>query len=397
MNYDVVVVGGGPAGLMTAKTCAERGLSVVVLEKDNAIGEPKRCAEGLSLHGWKRIGLKHDPRYVAQEIKGAILYAPSGKSVEYSDEDDLGYVVERKVFEKHLAKEAILAGADCMVRTAATGLIEEGGKTAGVRAECLGDEIEFRCRVVVGADGVESKVGRWAGLKTNTPFKDYISGFQYEMAGIENLDMSKLHLWFGNDIAPKGYMWVFPKDEHMANVGIGIIGPANEKRTARHYLEKFIADNPEFFKNASPVEVNAGGVPVSGYMKDPFVKDGLVLVGDSAQMVNPIHGGGMTTNMYAAQIAGRVIAEAIESGDISASKLSEYEKEWKETDGVRMMKLLKLRMFAENLKDQDFEYLADVLSGSDLADMQKGKTKFMLKLLLKKPKLLLYAKRYLSG
>ncbi len=396
-EYDVIVVGAGPAGCMTARTCAERGLSVLLMEKDAEIGSPKRCAEGISIRGFERAGVRFNKKYVANELDGAVLWSPSGKQVVMKSPDSKGYLLERKVFEKHLAKDAIKAGADCMVRTTATGLIEESGKIAGVKADFMGDPVEFKSKIVVGADGVESKIGRMAGLRTTNKMKDYISGFQYEMAGVENLDTEKIHMWFGNKIAPKGYLWVFPKGDDLANVGIGITGTANEKKTARSYLERFIADNPHFFRDASPVEVNAGGVPVSAHMDEPFVKDNLMLVGDSAQMVNPIHGGGMSTNLYAAEICGRTAAEAIEEGDTSAKRLSGYEKGWKDTDGVRMQKLLKLRYFAEKLSDQDFEWFADNLSSEDLDKMQKGKTSFLLKMLVKKPKLLVYARKYLRS
>ncbi len=396
-DYDAIVVGAGPAGCMTARACAEKGLSVLLLEKDSEIGSPKRCAEGISAKGFERAGLKKSKKYIAREIDGAVLWSPGGKRIAMETKDSRGYVLERKVFEKHLAKDAIKAGADCMVRTPAVGLLKDGNKIGGVRADLLGDEAEFRSKLVVGADGVESKIGRMAGLRTTNTLKDYISGFQYEMAGVSGLDMKKIHLWFGNETAPRGYLWVFPKGDDLANVGIGIIGTANEKRTARSYLERFISKHDELFGDASPVEVNSGGVPVSGYMKEPFVKDQLMLVGDSAQMVNPIHGGGMSTNLYAAQICGRVAAEAVESGDLSSGKLAEYEKEWKETDGRRMMKLLKLRHFLEHLRDKDFEHFAGALSGEDLDRMQKGKTRFLLKMLVKRPKLLFYAKKYLKG
>jgi digeranylgeranylglycerophospholipid reductase len=227
--------------------------------------------------------------------------------------------------------------------------------------------------------------------------KDYISGFQYEMARVENLDMNHIHLWFGNEVAPKGYLWVFPKGESLANVGIGIIGTANEQKSAREHLDGFIMAHPEFFKKAAPVEVNSGGVPVSGMISDSFVKDNFLLVGDSAQMVNPIHGGGMSTNLYAGMIAGRVIDEAIRSGDCSQEKLFEYEKEWRDTDGVRMAKLLKLRLFLENLTDDDFEYFANALTGENIMDMQKGKVKFMFKMLIKHPRLLNLARKYFAG
>jgi len=396
-EYDVVVVGAGPAGCMTAKKCAEEGLSVCMIEKDSEIGSPKRCAEGISITGFERAGLKPDKRFVAQEIDGAVLWSPSGKSVEMAEREAHGYVLERKVFEKFLAKDAIKAGADSMVRTTAYDLLREGDKISGIKADFLGDKIELGAKIVVGADGVESKVGKLAGMNTNMVMRDYISGFQYEMAGVDGLDMNKIHLWFGNDIAPKGYLWVFPKGKDLANVGIGILATENEKKSARAHLEEFIYAHPEFFKDASPVEVNAGGVPVSGCMKDSFVMDNLMLVGDAAQMVNPIHGGGMSTNLYAGQIAGRIVAEAVRADDTSKENLYAYEMEWRETDGVRMEKLLKLRYFLENLTDEDFEYFADVLNSENLMDMQKGKLKFMFKMLIKHPRLLNLARKYLVG
>ena len=396
-DYNVIVVGGGPAGLMTAKSCAERGLKVCILEKDAEIGSPKRCAEGVSIRGFERAGLKPNPRFIAAKIDGATLWSPEGKEVPMMGGDASGYVLERKIFEKFLAKDAIEAGSDCKVRTTVTDLMFEDGKVSGVKANCMGDILELTADVVVGADGIESKVGKIAGIKTINVLKDYISGFQYEMAGVKNLDMRKIHLWFGNEVAPKGYLWVFPKGDSLANVGIGIIGTANEQKSAREHLDGFIMEHPEFFRDAAPVEVNSGGVPVSGMISDSFVKDNFLLVGDSAQMVNPIHGGGMSTNLYAGMIAGRVIAEAINSGDTSKEKLFEYEKEWRATDGLRMGKLLKLRLFLEQLNDKDFEYFADALTGEDLMNMQKGKVKFMFKMLIKHPRLLNLARKYLTG
>jgi len=394
-TYDVVVVGAGPAGCMTAKTCAEKGLDVIMLEKDAEIGTPKRCAEGLSLHGFERAGIKHNKKYIARAIEGAYIYSPSGKEVEIRSKGPLGYVLERKIWEKYLARDAIKAGSDCMVKTTVNGLLSKNGKITGVKGNAMGDNIKLNSKVVAACDGVESKVGRMCGLKTTNKITDCISGYQYEMAGIENLDMNMLHMFFGSKTVPRGYLWVFPKDKDIGNVGIGILGTENAKKTAKAYLDDFIASRPEIFGNAAPIEVNAGSVPVSGYVNDAFVKDGLALIGDSAQMVNPIHGGGMTTNLYAAQIAGRVISEAVRDDDTSAAKLSEYEKEWRDTDGKRMHKLLKLRYFMEKLTDEDMELLADILNGENLLEMQEGKTSFLLKKLIRHPKLLNIARKYL--
>jgi len=351
-EYDAIVVGAGPAGSMTAKVMAEKGMDVLVLEKDAEIGSPKRCAEGLSMRGFERAGLKYSPKYCAQDIKGLVLWAPNGKSVRFAKDETWGYVLERKVFEKHLAKDAIKAGADYMVRTAVYDLLrDKANRPAGVKARYLGEEVEFSAPLIIGADGTESKVGRMAGLRTVNKTMDYISGFQYEMAGCEGIDMDKIHMWFGTRITPKGYLWAFPKGDDLINIGIGIISTENAVRSAREYLDDFIKSHPEHFKNASPVEVNAGGIPVCGKIDDPFVDDNIMLVGDSAHQVSPIHGGGMSTNLYAAQIAGRVAAEAHDKGDYSAKRLGGYEREWRETDGKKMIKHLKVRHFIESLTE----------------------------------------------
>lgn len=396
-DYDAIVVGAGPAGSMVAKTMAEKGMKVLVLEKGAEIGSPKRCAEGLSIRGFDRVGLKYNPKYCSQAIKGLHLRAPSGNEVRLSKDEVWGYVLERKVFEKHLAKDAILAGADYMVRTTVYDLIMKDGKPAGVKARYLGDELEFTAPLIIGADGTESKIGRMAGLKTVNKLVDYISGYQYEMAGVEGVDEDKIHMWFGTDIVPKGYLWAFPKGDGLMNIGIGLIGTENSKKSAREYLDQFIASKPEHFKNASPVEINAGGIPVCGKIEDAFVADNIMLVGDSAHQVSPIHGGGMATGLYAAQICGRVAAEAHEAGDYSKGKLIEYENEWRETDGKKMIKHLKVRLMVEGLSDKDFDWFADNMKPEMIEELQEGKTSFLLKMLVKKPRLLLYARKYLSS
>lgn len=397
-DYDVIIVGAGPAGSMTAKTCAEKGLKVLVLEKDAEIGAPKRCAEGLSMRGFERAGLKYNPKYCAQEIQGLVLWAPNGKSVKFAKDETWGYVLERKVFEKHLAKDAIKAGADYMVRTTVYDLIKDGnGKPAGVKAKYLGDNVEFTASLIIGADGTESKVGRMAGLRTTNKLVDYISGFQYEMAGVEGLDQDKIHMWLGTEIVPKGYLWAFPKGDDLVNIGIGIIGTENAKKSARQYLDEFIKSHPEHFKNASPVEINAGGIPVCGKIDDPFVADHIMLVGDAAHQVSPVHGGGMSTNLYAAQICGRVAAEAVKSKDFSKKKLMEYETEWRQTDGKKMEKHLKVRLLLEGLKDEDLNWFADNMKPQYVEELQHGRTGFLLKMLIKKPKLLKYAMKYLKA
>ncbi|HID09287.1 TPA: NAD(P)/FAD-dependent oxidoreductase, partial [Candidatus Micrarchaeota archaeon] len=139
-DYDAVVVGGGPAGLWFAKRAAERGLKVLVLERKKEIGTPVQCAEGFGLNGLKRLGIEPDPKWNGWKVSGAKVYAPNGKYVRIPGE---GFVIERKIFEKELAKMATRAGARVLAFHEVTDVIKESGEIVGVRARFLGDEKEF--------------------------------------------------------------------------------------------------------------------------------------------------------------------------------------------------------------------------------------------------------------
>ncbi len=396
LQFDAVVVGAGPAGSIAARTLAERGVKTLVLDKRQEIGSPKRCAEAINASGLRRVGLVPDPRWAVQKINGAVLYAPGGKSLELVFGDRVGYILERKVFEKFLASEAVSRGARYMVKTLASGVILEGGRVAGVEADFMGESYRIRSRLVIAADGVDSMVAKSAGLRTVNSLTDYHSGFQYEMAGLKIDRSNLLHIFFGDDTAPKGYVWIFPKGNDIANVGVGILGKMSEPgRKAQYYLDRFIGSHPEIFAGASPIEINSGGIPV-GSALECLVADGLMVVGDAAHQVNPIHGGGISMAMYAAKIAGEVGAKALSEGDVSRGRLLEYDTLWRAGDGVKAQKLLKLRSFMEKLDANNLDTLADILSSDDIARIVEGEYGFLVKRFIKKaPKILPLAKKFL--
>ncbi len=395
-SYDVIIVGAGPAGSTAARFLAKGGARVLVIDKRQEIGAPKRCAEGIDITGLRNVGLEPDSRWAANEISGAVLYAPNGKSVSI-DPKSVGYVLERKMFEKHLAALAISAGAKYMVKTEFVDILRSGGAICGIKARCLGGEFTATAKIIIAADGRESKVAKAAGLDTANKMKDYHSGFQYEMAGLRALDWRKLHIFFGNDAAPKGYIWIFPKSEGVANVGIGIVGTTSgEGHRAKDYLDKFIAEHPEIFGGASPIEINAGGVSVSSGAGAMFA-DNLLVAGDAAQLVNPIHGGGIALAMHSGKLAAETALEALKKRDFSEKFLRRYEKRWDETRGRRMKKLMKLRMFTERLSDDDLNALADILQGEDIMALTDAKFTGFLKLIAKNRKMLAIAVKYLMG
>jgi digeranylgeranylglycerophospholipid reductase len=393
-DFDAIVVGAGPAGLRAASRLARARLRVLCLEKKQEIGVPKRCAEGLGM-GWvKALGLKPNRRWALQEIDGAALYAPSGKKLELRFNETSGYIIERRVFEKELAIGASLGGALIKTKADAFAFERQNGKVLVQVSE--GSAVrEYRAPLVIACDGVESMTARRLGLNTAIKLADYDSGFQYEMVGVDISDERLIHLYFGNEIARRGYVWVFPKGKHHANVGIGIGGTT--EKTAKACLDSFLESHPELSKG-SVIEVNCGCVPVGGFLED-MAADNLLVVGDAAHQVNPIHGGGIGIAMEAADIAASVAIKAFAAKDFSHDFLKRYNQLWYEKRGNRLKAILKKRMMFESLEDKDFETLADSISGEDVLKLSEADlveaAKVVTKKLVKHPRLVRIMLRYL--
>ncbi len=364
MDYDVVVVGAGPGGTMTAKTLAESGASVLVVEKRPEIGMPVRCGEATSIPGLKKLGIKADPKFIANKTQGNYLYSPDGTKVDMRTEKPNAYVLERRMFDKYLGIYAAKAGAVIRTRTSATGLVKENGCVKGVRLKHFNEEYEVRCNVVVGADGIEGWVGRWAGINTRTKLGEMASNVQFEMAGIDIEEPDVLEFYLGDNYAPGGYVWIFPKSEDVANVGLGI---RKSKETALDYLRRFVASKDNL-KKGSIVGIVAGGVPVQGPL-DTSVGDGVVLVGDSARHIDPLTGGGIYNAMYCGTIAGKVIKEALDCGNFSEEFLKTYHELWWKDIGEGLMRSLRIKDILDRLSDNDLNEVARVMQGIKFGDI----------------------------
>jgi len=391
-EVDVLVIGMGPGGSGATKRCAELGLKVLGVEKRAEIGSPKRCGEAISRHGFTdRIGIEPKGPWIVQEVRGAIVYAPNGKSIRVDYEGPEGWVVERKLFDKHLASLAAKAGARFITKTEASNFkrVDDG---VTVDLDYNGKIHEIKAKLVIAADGVESKVAREMSIDTTNKLTDICAGVQFEMANVKNTD-NMIEFFFGNDIAPGGYIWIFPKGENVANVGIGTRKPWAKKR-AIEYLEDFVKQHPEL-KDASILEVNCGGVPVGGFL-DSNVADNLMIVGDAAHQVNPIHGGGIPEAYIAGKFAAEVAAEAIKINDLSAGFLKKYDDIWVKERGNKLKKILKLREVMEDLSNDDLNFLAEYLTGEDLVNFSRSSGFARLaKILMKKPRLIKFARKLL--
>ncbi|MBI4416271.1 MAG: NAD(P)/FAD-dependent oxidoreductase, partial [Euryarchaeota archaeon] len=309
---------------------AKAGCRTVLIEKRAEIGTPVRCGEGIA-KGWlAEIGIPPSPKFVAHEVQGARVFAPDGTCLTVDASragDEVGYTVERNLFDRYLAEEAARAGAEIRIRTSAVGLLKEDGRVVGARCEHMGRTYDIRAKLVVGADGFESQVGRWAGLETHLRTRDIDACLEYTMVGVEG-DPRYDDFYLGS-CAPGGYVWVFWKGDDVANVGLGVnLSKVRDRAAAKVYLDRFLVQRPELGRGEVISEI-AGAVSVSMPLERTFT-DGLALVGDAARMIDPLTGGGILNGCLAGKYAGEVAGEALAVADFSAAFLGRYERRWRE-------------------------------------------------------------------
>ena len=348
--YDVIVVGAGPAGSTAARYAAAGGASVLLLEKDRDVGYPVRCAEAVSHEGVIQF-IQPDPKWIAATVSKFRIVVPNGKSI-VPRLDGIGYVLERRIFDYELAKLAVNEGAEVVTKAYVYDLLRSAGEITGVRALIKDQKVEIRGKVIIGADGVESRVGKWGGIDTTCHIHDMESCAQVTLSGI-HVDEGILDFYFGDDVAPGGYLWVFPKGKDSANVGIGISVECAKEKSAVRWLDEFVQKK---FPHAAILTRIAGGVPCAKTCNE-IVRGNVMIVGDAAHQVNPVSGGGIISGMIGGMIAGQVAVEALEKKD--NAHLQEYQKRWQKRLGWRHEVFYRIKEAIYNFSDDTLNKLCE--------------------------------------
>jgi len=357
INFDVLVVGGGPAGSSAARIAAENGCTVALIEKEKEIAETVRTSGVTWISDIKQFGI---PDECYNPIKKFSFCSPKN-SVTISDEVAKAAVLDVRKTYRFLAERALNAGAKIFVSTNVSNILKNSrGKCVGVIAKSYEKEIQFNGKVIIDASGFASVVAKELGYVKQ--WKKFGVGAEFEVK-TERLEYDNWWLMVGQEYSPAGYAWIFPTSENTARIGVGIGKPDSDvDPTIRlnELIDKKIGPIKDLGK-IEKIEFHYGLIPNEGLSRKT-VYDNVILVGDSAGQANPLVLEGIRYAIRFGEVAGRVVANAIKNKDTSETSLMPYEKEWRKSIESKINSAVKVQNRWVGLTDEEWDKELDIIN-----------------------------------
>lgn len=356
-NYDIIIVGAGPAGLSAAWAAAKNGVSVAVLEREEAIAQSIRTSGVTWITDAESFGIPSD---YYNPIRNYSFYSPNNQVTIHGTEYQAAVLDVRRTYQ-FLAYQAASVGADIFVRTNVTSpIIDERGKLIGVKATSFKDELIFRSKIVIDASGFYSVIGK--SLGTVSQWKRFGVGAEYE-AYVENVDQETWSLMVGQQYSPAGYAWIFPLGKNKARIGVGVGKPESQADPMQRLLE-LVTKKPGpigQLGKITPIEFHYGLIPNEG-LTHTTIDDNLMLVGDAAGQANPLVLEGIRYAIEFGRKAGQIGAQAIIKGDTTKESLKPYEDMCKKTIGSKIKAAIKIQSRWLNLTDEEWDREIEIIS-----------------------------------
>jgi digeranylgeranylglycerophospholipid reductase len=329
MSTDVIIAGGGPAGLAAAATLGGQGCSVLVLEQNHEIGSPIRTSGGSFIEEMKALGI---PENLYHPISRVRFIAP-GTSASFEYSTPRFCILDVRGTFQYLAERAISAGARLRLSTPVTEPVVENDFAVGVRTA----REELRCRLVMDATGYHStllKHSSLIGAGINPGFRRFGVGSEYDLYA-PCCDQNEAVLIVGSQVAPSGYAWICPWGRGRVRAGVGVIHP-DSRANPEAYLDRLISDAPRYgvnFEGAQPVEHHTGLIP-SECFAERFAGNGILGIGDAVGNASSLLGEGIRWAMHAGRMAGEAAARALAKSDVSRRALEPFERAWRKKFGA---------------------------------------------------------------
>lgn len=378
---DVVVVGAGSAGCITARRCAELGLKTLLIDRKEreSIGD-KICGDEISKSHFEATGIDFPSEgEISSVIAGADVYPPNLENElivrGWSDFD--GWTVDRSRFGQRLLREAIDAGVQFRPKIHVGGPTFKGSFVNGVHYKNMdtGEKGNIISKIVVDASGFASVIRK----KIDSPYVEKeIEKSDIALCYREILELKMpmaepevARVFLGGKYAPRGYAWIFPKGPQTVNVGVGITG-GEGRGSPKDLYNTFKEEYPLLFRSKA-LHSGGGAVPVRRPVWS-LVSDGVAFVGDAALMVNPIHGGGIGAGIRAGIILGEVAKEAIARRDTSTKGLWTFNTRFLSSFGRRLASLEIFKRLLADVSDDEmnFGFEKCILEAGDLMAANRG-------------------------
>jgi geranylgeranyl reductase family protein len=351
MEPELLVIGGGPAGCSFAARAAKR-TSVTVLEEHPEIGRPVQCT---GLVAPRVVDLAHAKTSVLCALRGARFHFPAGTMIDFRSTEIKAFVVDRQVFDQHCADNASDAGAKILTSSRLTRAVIG---QEGVDARYLVEGRSEKCfaSMMIGADGYKSRVSEIACL---SQAKERIKGLQVDLDIADRDDV--LDVYVGRKVAPGFFAWRIPCGDFI-RVGVCISqGNSPPSHYLRSLLRQLELDDEKVLGRIS------GVIPI-GFLPKTYA-DRTLLIGDAAGQAKPLSGGGLYTGIIAAGIAADVALAAHEEGDLSAVRLSEYQRKWKDEIGKELERGYLIRKAYLRLSDKRLDALGRTLDRPEVKEV----------------------------
>ena len=362
---DIVVVGAGPAGSFAALTAAKMGAEVVVCEEHLEVGFPCHCPGHISIKGLDKLGLHVPEKIIENRISGAVFYSPSGNEFRVKLSLPVTYVINRALFDKHLAQLAERAGAKLLLGTRVGELLFDNDSVSGVT---LKGREHLNSKVVVDAEGCASTLLRQIGLRTFDRSLT-VSAVNGELSHIDGLETDTVEVYLGQKYASGLYAWIIPKGDGSAKIGL-----ATKTGNPREHLKLFLDKHPKARKKAKFNDVKNLSyhlIPLGGPINKTY-HNGFLAVGDAASHVKPTTGGGVIMSLTCAKIAGETAYQAKEQGDFSENFLTCYQQRWQKAIAFDMAVMRKLRLMLNQLSDSQIDRIVSLCSELRLDEALQG-------------------------